>query len=543
MFCTGCGVQLNEEDLFCARCGRKVVKKEEEERFLTEREEERKKEILAREDYSHRTPEDRIDVPGMITAWTERVKAIDMDRLWRRGVSTGKIPALLAVVVVVLLISLIVLIGGGRRREILPSNAGRTVENQISDEQIAKIEKLLEEGGRFLTEGNIEKANASYEQAKAVNAAYEDIYLFGADIYLKQNNYNRALQILKEGQLAVDSVRLTDRISYIQENVFLVGIKSQDGEKNFYYQYNEAGNLFKEHTYDGEYGLTGWKEHKYDERGRKTESIVYNIRGEQQACSRYEYDEQGKLICQKDYDLNQTVLAAHWYGYDGAGRLVSCDDYDSQGRLSWSTRTEYDDQGRKVKDMGYDGKGVLKSWVETTYHADGSIAKIARYDENNQVVEWNESQVDEAGREVKATMYDGSSTVLYWQETEYAPEGIKTARTRYNADGSVHSRIEYDYAGNKVTETLESQQTTYQYAYFYFGDILCEIGSQPVQGRVKLGKPVSYRRLPNMALSSAGILYTDKTYAILGQTGEFYQLAEGGYLEKALEGEAYTIVE
>ena len=509
MFCTKCGAQLNDQDLFCSKCGQKVMKKEEEQH----------------------------------SSWKETIKGIDFERLWKRGVATGRVPVFLAATVVVLLFILAALIGSGQKKEAAASKTEGDSKTQISEEHKKEIHKLLEEGSRLLAEGNMKEAGVRYEQAKAVNADYEEVYLFGADVQLKQNNYNMALQILKEGQRAAGSDRLAAREAYIKENVFLVGVKSEDGEKNFYHQYSAVGNLFREHKYDEEYQLTGWEEIEYDEAGRKKKSILYNARGEQQSHYEYEYDEWGQLLYRTDYDLNKAITATHRYSYDEAGRQVSCEDYDSQGVLTWSTRTEYDDQGRKVKDMGYDKNGKLTSWVETTYNADGSVAKMARYDEQNQLVEWNESQYDKDGNESRSTTYDQNNTALYWTETEYAQEGIKTVKTRYHADGSIYSRAEYDFSGKKVKETIASQQMTYQYAYFYFGDILCENEIQPIYGEIKIMKPLKYRNLPNKQASYAGTLYTDKTYRIIGQTDQFYQLAEGGYLEKEFAGTAYATAE
>ncbi|MBR5596858.1 MAG: zinc-ribbon domain-containing protein [Lachnospiraceae bacterium] len=511
MFCTKCGAKVSDSSVFCVKCGNRLKKEQ------TSNQEKKVQEVVC----------EPVQTPKKKEKKKNSLKVVIL---------------LLCLLIVLGLAFLAILIFGTKNFTLFSEKKDKVESEEVEAVEELSLEEQLDEIEKLIADGKLEDAKEKYESMKDEESS-EQLYLNGADIYLKQGDYIGALAILEEGLQKVSSDRIADRISYIKNNVVLVSITSTWGDCNISQQYDDFGNLLVQQKYNDNYEYTGCEENQYDTKGRKTNSVVYDESGKVTTKYEYVYDELGNLVCSLEYSNNDKLSATHQYGYNEFGKQIICEDYDSKGKLVWSTKTEYDSQGRKISDGGYNNKGKLKSKVETIYNTDGTVAKMVRYNERNKVVEWNETEYDANGNEIKHITYNDRNKIVYYIQTEYDANGKITMKTRHNADGIVISRKEYDVLGNVKTENLGEQQNVYEYGYRYVGDVLSENEIQDVSGKIKISKTLCYRNVPKMDAAYKGKVYTDKTYEIIGETEDFYQLSNGVYIEKSFAGIAYATIE
>lgn len=171
MFCENCGAKLADNSKFCQRCGAPVRQED--------------------------------NVPGQENSGSYSVPpqapAKKKIRKW---------PFILAAII---LIAAACIIGG-----IL------IFQNKNKKNNFAEY---LASGQRYLEEMDYEKAEDAYLKAVEIDPKQAEPYLKLADIYVAQNNYEKAEEILKKGSEETDSSEITERYSLYEytEDVLIPG--------------------------------------------------------------------------------------------------------------------------------------------------------------------------------------------------------------------------------------------------------------------------------------------------------------------------------
>ncbi len=193
----------------------------------------------------------------------------------------------------------------------------------------------------------------------------------------------------------------------------------------------------------------------------------------------YKYDDSGRRTETLELSMRDEVVNRVVNTYDAAGHLSEQTGYDGTGALLWRSVVSFKN-GIKfdVSELGSDNtlKGrTIYSYSggrlseETSYNADGAVIwKITyAYDGKGQVAEENEYSGDGALSERRVFTYTAAGsndTISYYGENEmlktkdvfrYGDNGILTEITTYGADGkaAVRTIVKFDNTGNiaKIT--------------------------------------------------------------------------------------------
>ena len=83
----------------------------------------------------------------------------------------------------------------------------------------AKISRLLETGERYLEEMNYEQALATYEAVLEIDPINADAYLGIVEVYIRQGEYEKALEYAQKGYDLTGDERLQDKIDFINSSI------------------------------------------------------------------------------------------------------------------------------------------------------------------------------------------------------------------------------------------------------------------------------------------------------------------------------------
>lgn len=463
---------------------------------------------------------------------------------------------------------------------------------------------LLTEGKESLVSGDYEKAWECYCDAKALEADNEEIYLFGADVCLVQDNYEEALMILDEGISTFGSEALALRKTYVANNIVLQESASEDYYLHSIYEYDEYGNVIKdacqEYAYDENgnlaeetiYNTDGSfyekRGYKYDASGRILQMMYYKEDGSTMGWMQYEYSEDSKIVNEVFYDENSNIAywfgyaysdegikekkiyhesdgdVAYWYEYDAVGNQLREIHNKSNGKVDWWNELVYDENGNVTSEVEYNYRGKVNWRGEYTYDANGNRLKSVTYNGSNKVTDWREHQYDREGRlikysicghdgtpqsweeyiydeegnQIKYTQYNENGIATDWQDTEYIEdENGNTIIIVYDEKGQEESRMTINALGLIVNEYVGEWNAEYNYSYTYIGNITSLDDIATLSGTLQVSEEVALpsRRVPDMHAKPV-IGENGGSYQVIGETDEFYQLDNGWFVQKDLEG-------
>lgn len=357
---------------------------------------------------------------------------------------------------------------------------------------------LMDAGAKAVSEQNFAKALKCYQKLYKLDNQSEELYLFGADVYLAQDRWEDAIRIIEEGIALTGSERLKNRLGYICENVVVVSaIKTwEDGEVEFEFEYDKWGNLVNvyEKYSDEEFPVGIKLEH--DNKGNLLRKVYYtdkNFNGiaddweYEDSCEEFEYDNKGNVISWKSvhkyvsYDANGDVKDEDYYEnwgeyeydkhgnrikdteghedgisyvreYDSDGNEIKEVSYDDNGSINYSQEHEYDKNGNQIKYVVYDSDGSISHRYEYEYDSQGNIIKEISYDIDGNTGSWSEYEYDSHGNQVKMIRYDSDGRINYGFESEYDNRGNQIKYVAYDSDKNLRGWWEYEYdsRGNRI---------------------------------------------------------------------------------------------
>lgn len=326
--------------------------------------------------------------------------------------------------------------GGDALRENLVALYGELVGELLQQSDYAEAQRVLQNGldnaGNMA--GLLREKGAEVYQAKSTEA-------------LKAGEIDLGLQILEEGEAALGSEKLTERIEYVMEHIealperVAAGISYSDSDTDdtvtlsylceydeenrlvqklglnrkgqetgdvITYQYDEAGNVTQMQQTGADGSRTGESyAYEFDGNGNMVKRIIYSEYGEEEATE--EYNEKGQIIRitsndngyydgteEQNFEYADTGYLSRWSyaAYSEAGNVITEDEirYDERGNIAENINTEYDAYEE------YGEPDTVLSWLdeEWSYEYDGNrvITRIATSESQKIGEEINENHTE-----------------------------------------------------------------------------------------------------------------------------------------------------
>jgi len=252
-------------------------------------------------------------------------------------------------------------------------------------------------GVRYLEEGNYEEAVIAFTAAIEIEEMKPEAYLALANVYIAQNKFDEAREILVKGYELTSNQSLQDKIDEINSG----NIYDYWGQPHKVSSFDENGNLQSYHIleYDGQkevsvtaYNAHGeqtdyWDDFRFDERGNCTRYFIYYPEeGRFRGYDDREYNEEGRCVRMKTHSTEGTLEAIWEFEYDEHGNEIRCDLYSSDGELSRHDEYTYDSNGRMIRLTSYDFNGEVIGYIEYEYDDNGKCIGDKAYDPDGTLV-------------------------------------------------------------------------------------------------------------------------------------------------------------
>ena len=295
------------------------------------------------------------------------------------------------------------------------------------------------------TEENLSFALADFEQALELDETNAvSYYLAIADVYIRQGDYDKALEILNEGLEKTDqNQRIAAKIEELgSENVL-----------------DSSGNIRKTSSYDASGNLIWYHEFTYDEKGRKTSVTAYDGTGNQ--IEELEITYQNNLpSAGYSYNNENGDIIKQFYTYDDSGNTVRMDEYREDDVLSRYFIYEYDADGNAVREEQYNGNGNLQSVNIREFNEQGKVVRQEDYgvapDQTLSLSDYHLREYDSLGNQIKYSHYDSDNQLLGYQTWEYGENGNLIRYSQYDSNGQLEWYYLYTY--DETGRRIESEE-------------------------------------------------------------------------------------
>lgn len=299
---------------------------------------------------------------------------------------------------------------------------GQETLSQTSDGFTDKLAQVYIQRAQYLiaqgeTEENLAAALADYEKAKELGYTAANLWLGMADVYIRQGDYDKALDILQQGLKAVgdnpeilakiaelENWHITDSDGVVRTRVRHLYVSQFDGETGWFHiiRYDAQGREVQVYlTHEMAMGeiVNGMKvDILYDEQGRRVQTYdFYPSFGELIKVTNT-YNEQGLLV-QQERTMNENPVFdyRYLYEYDDQGREISREIQDSKGEWYWRSTCEWDGMTMIEQKVNAMGEGPWA--VQSTYDENGRLLKVVEFDT---VTEY---QYDAMENQIRQTTY------------------------------------------------------------------------------------------------------------------------------------------
>lgn len=282
-------------------------------------------------------------------------------------------------------------------------------------------------GGAYVRSGetaeNLAAAQADYEAAVALDDTLAEAYLGLADVYIRQGDYDRALEILRQGlEKTGENREISDKIDEIDAGNIS----------------DSSGNVRRTTGYDGGGAIQYWHDFTYNARGQQDSVTSYDAAGNQTGHLDLTYNEAGQPLLSYSSmgNTGEVVRIAHTYDADGNQITTDCYDldgslmqtdtctYNSAGQMTRRDTTfpgeagryvlyEYDAQGYQTKCSYYAEDGTLESYEVLTYDGGKRCTGFECYNGDGELETYMVFRYDEQGNHIGSDYYDGAGNLTF----------------------------------------------------------------------------------------------------------------------------------
>jgi tetratricopeptide (TPR) repeat protein len=284
-----------------------------------------------------------------------------------------------------------------------------------------KLQKQLDLGNKYLEEMDYEQALVAFEAALDIDPMNADAYLGIVEVYIRTNEFEKALEIAKEGYEATGDERLKEKIDMIESGdvfasngwVMRQSCYDADGKLLFYYQftYNLKGQKASVTRCDANGVETQHLELTYDEEGRELVSCTgYADDGE---LIKYVYEYDGNDISRLTQYVGISDEVEQYYKYEKGenGKVSRSVCYSADDVMRYSINFEYDENGNCIKHIQYDENGNMEVYYIFTYDNRGNNVLQQCYRADGELLHYTENIYDEKGNDVEWRVYDGNGNL------------------------------------------------------------------------------------------------------------------------------------
>ena len=224
-------------------------------------------------------------------------------------------------------------------------------------------------GVRYLNEGNYEEAIIAFTAAIEIEPNNPNGYLFLAEVYIAQNDFEKAKDILESGYAVTKSQDLQDKISEIASG----NIKDYFGNLRKYSYFDEDGVLLWTHLTD------------YNEKNIATRITCLDANGKEIAQVIYEYDSEGrKTVDSGGYNYADGIFTRVINEYDNDGNLVKASSYNIISGMMEEYRTyTYTDGDKYSRIDYYTPDNSTTGYCLFTWNSNGKILSRISYSEDS----------------------------------------------------------------------------------------------------------------------------------------------------------------
>lgn len=521
MYCAKCGAELKPNAKFCSKCGSPVSMPSSAAEVKVDREEIPAPEIPKVQENSEAAPKKKKKPIALVVVLllavcvaAGAVVYLNSDIYhYKKNMKTAN-----------------ALYEEGNYREALEAyNAALEIDRESEEAIEGKIAAYMGLGGQLYREEDYEGALEAYQAVLAMQEDNTDAYLGMSNAYIRLEEFEQAVTILRDGYQTTKDMTLKTREEYLMNHIVLVRADlvyrdREDGEwqqyksyvNQYVYVYDDAGELSREESYihydsarfDGtEYpdityvNITAYSE---DRRIMETTeeyysgdeclssyTVMYILDGNETELYQFSYSKNLNNVFEYEDEKIVGIRRADSYTsgeiftYDEKGRLIYIDSesnyaqyeysYDEQGNLI--KKTEYDENGTPFSETvyDYDNRGNLIYAESTAFNAPWHNVHEWVYDSSGKLIEDNYSSATGTSNWYEITyIYDAEGNI----SKETYVTGEYESETTYTCD--MFGNVVYEEANKFDMYSLETATlyTEYTNTYAFIGDLGDDIDSQ-----------------------------------------------------------------
>ena len=242
---------------------------------------------------------------------------------------------------------ILIIIAGGI---LLAVTIAITAVLMVSGSDSRKYQKHMEAAQQYLDELQYEQAITEYELAIEIEPNNIEAYQALAELYVKMEGYDSAIEVLNRGIEQTGSEKLADYLEEIQRTL-------EEKQAQITVQESEAENSPKE-------------ERGYWESGDVKGYIIYK------------YDEQRNIIKENLHYNDDTLSYYLTYEYDAKGNCVKTTGYYSDGTIDEIYENEYDENGNRIRETWHCVHETIGNYAVFEYDENGNQTKATWYNED-----------------------------------------------------------------------------------------------------------------------------------------------------------------
>lgn len=287
-------------------------------------------------------------------------------------------------------------------------------------EYLTQAKESLQSGE---TEQNLSDAKENYEKALEMENDNPEAYLGIADVYIRENDYDGAKEVLEDGMETTGDISISQKIREMESG----SIFDSDGKIRIRRGYDEEGNLKWYHKVF------------YREDKKEKGTGLYTPDGEEMAYVKAVYNAEGQFIEGAGYSGEDGSLDIGKMTYDENGNCVTVSQYTLDGEWKQTTSYVYDEEGHMIEEHYEDPSGG-KSMAKYDLDENGNQVKISFYNENG-LMNYNTMEYDKNDNCIRENFYSKDGNL----------DGYSILK--YNDDHVLIQEEEYDAAGNLLYST------------------------------------------------------------------------------------------
>ena len=286
-----------------------------------------------------------------------------------------------------------------------------------------KIQKQLDLGTKYLDDMDYEQALVAFEAALDIDPMNADAYLGIVEVHIRTNEFEKALEVAKEGYETTGDERLKEKIDMIESG----DIFAANGWIMRTTGYDADGNLMYAHIYTN------------DIKGRKASVTRTDENGVKTQYLELDYDEDGRQLISYGFKGYSGELYKEVYEYGSNHyRVTKYDDVKSESIVSYR-EVDTDDDGHELREISYDPEGKVSGSAQYEYDQNGNVVKRTYYDENGEVTSSYIHTYDANGRRLQQQRYGADGEYRGYSEDVYDEEGNYLGQRAYDEEGNLKS--------------------------------------------------------------------------------------------------------